>query len=1037
MDKIWRFFVLLVVVFLFIPNVSGAVDTVSREGWFRIDKRKSMDGVTSMGLYRFVQEGRSQIVRDGVTYEQVIQAYGEVDRDFDGYRDDEDNCEFWWNPDQADYDNDGKGDLCDKEDPYKVFVTYTGRGIVDDPENPYRSLVTGISDVFVQGDTVIVMAELREIWATHRIVMEFYNNGEFKWQYPESPQETAFNQVDQNWGWRSHQAFVSYGDIWPGEHEVIWKIDINDGRGYIEFARASFTVFSNDPDGDGVKSVDDNCPNHWNVNQLDENENGVGDVCDLAFHDEDRDGVLDFEDNCPTLANPDQVDSNGNGQGDVCDVSDALVYQQMAFGLDYVVTKHGSAYVPRAQSAFRRGEDIYGVAAATNAEGSVLWKFLIQRNDEEPIESLSGQMEGDTAENTGSYGRVGLVNALPGHYMVTTLADYGDGSGFVEQGVVEFDVREFGRISGTVSGEYTSRAVVRAWSRSLSEEFFATLDANTGEYVLDDLPPVRDYVVCFSDDDVVDGCYSGEGVEGMTSEVEASLLDVRYDDVSNVDFVVETGRMISGHVFAVDVEVGLGYFSDEQMYVNLRSVKSGQGAHTIVGNDGYFEVKGLVPADDYEVSIELGGMLVTISELIDITVGDDTGMQLVAQFGSGSVAGIITGYEEGAVVEVTLRSESRSVVIVDTVIVLDGVAGYVFAKLAPGNDYIVSVKNHRGVFYRTASDMTVNRENAYPVRVEPRGQVDGLNFHFPSVPLYSVGGRVSGIHTVDDQVVTTVTVWSDNGAFGKTTVKGNGDWVIDDLPGGGYNIAFDVPGYYRRRVGTDENGIAYYLTNGHESYLVDSDVVSVNAVMEKGSAVFGRVVDEDGNPVVGVYVNAYQTSDEIVVLDVGDGQVNEYGRVNGGSHTRADGSFLIEGLVPSRVYRVEIVSSFGDGLANVRIEIFDQDLGNMVLRKEDGVIVGRVEGVGSANAMVLAYTDEEPSLFVGATVADENGGFLIRGLSLDPGLYRLDVYVGDDFGTVDTYANVNLAEDESVVLLVMSKEPASADETQPDETQPD
>ncbi len=71
-----------------------------------------------------------------------------------------------------------------------------------------------------------------------------------------------------------------------------------------------------DDDNDGVLDINDNCPLNSNADQLDSDNDGEGDVCDI---DDDNDGVPDTEDNCPLVANADQADTDNDTIGDVCD----------------------------------------------------------------------------------------------------------------------------------------------------------------------------------------------------------------------------------------------------------------------------------------------------------------------------------------------------------------------------------------------------------------------------------------------------------------------------------------------------------------------------------------------------------------------------------------------------------------------------------------------------------------------------------------------------------------------------------------------
>jgi RHS repeat-associated protein len=114
----------------------------------------------------------------------------------------------------------------------------------------------------------------------------------------------------------------------------------NDPFTPVVFAQTYCGSKDGDKDGDGVKDVDDNCPNIFNPKQEDDDHDGVGNVCDNCIHpnplqvDLDQDGRGDGDnpgdlgcDNCKTFANFDQADSdvdeNGvakpDGIGDVCD----------------------------------------------------------------------------------------------------------------------------------------------------------------------------------------------------------------------------------------------------------------------------------------------------------------------------------------------------------------------------------------------------------------------------------------------------------------------------------------------------------------------------------------------------------------------------------------------------------------------------------------------------------------------------------------------------------------------------------------------
>lgn len=109
-----------------------------------------------------------------------------------------------------------------------------------------------------------------------------------------------------------------------GVTEVV--IAAEDAHGNVDTCRFTVEVLLNDPDSDGIPSWDDNCPETFNPEQRDADEDQTGDVCDECT-DTDGDGFGDpgyaanicQTDNCPAVDNPDQADADLDGAGDLCD----------------------------------------------------------------------------------------------------------------------------------------------------------------------------------------------------------------------------------------------------------------------------------------------------------------------------------------------------------------------------------------------------------------------------------------------------------------------------------------------------------------------------------------------------------------------------------------------------------------------------------------------------------------------------------------------------------------------------------------------
>ena len=228
----------------------------------------------------------------------------EDDTDGDAVFDYEDNCVNTPNPFQENYDEDDEGDACDDDDDNDGFSDGDDCAPLDEAINP---------------DAVEVCDGLDN--NCDFSVDEGYpdSNGNGVADCVEPPDEDGDGYPD------AEDCDPLDPDINPGAEEACNNKDDDcddqvdedfedaDGNGIADCFEAI------DADGDGVGDDEDNCPADPNPDQLDNDEDDLGDVCDP---DDDNDGVPDEFDNCPFMPNPEVVDTDGDGQGDMCDEDD-------------------------------------------------------------------------------------------------------------------------------------------------------------------------------------------------------------------------------------------------------------------------------------------------------------------------------------------------------------------------------------------------------------------------------------------------------------------------------------------------------------------------------------------------------------------------------------------------------------------------------------------------------------------------------------------------------------------------------------------
>lgn len=81
---------------------------------------------------------------------------------------------------------------------------------------------------------------------------------------------------------------------------------------------------SPDTDDDAILNEIDNCPDHYNIDQADHDQDGIGDACE----DFDQDGVINIIDNCPDTPNRAQLDEDSDNLGDACDENESRITEK-------------------------------------------------------------------------------------------------------------------------------------------------------------------------------------------------------------------------------------------------------------------------------------------------------------------------------------------------------------------------------------------------------------------------------------------------------------------------------------------------------------------------------------------------------------------------------------------------------------------------------------------------------------------------------------------------------------------------------------
>jgi len=222
------------------------------------------------------------------------------DFDCDTFDDGVDNCETIWQPDQADLDGDGLGDLCDPD--------RDGDGVADAEDNCPALANAGQDDFDGDGFGQLCDADFLPV-------------------PPAEPDGVfTFDNIIFNSLIGTTSSHPDWDDFYrEGDYDADGEIEQEDIEFYTSFVVPAWVgtlaqgppFWLDDSDGDGVVAIDDNCPTVYNPGQEDGDGDGRGDLCDAPTYDGDC--TPDVSDNCTDAANENQADSDDDGFGDECD----------------------------------------------------------------------------------------------------------------------------------------------------------------------------------------------------------------------------------------------------------------------------------------------------------------------------------------------------------------------------------------------------------------------------------------------------------------------------------------------------------------------------------------------------------------------------------------------------------------------------------------------------------------------------------------------------------------------------------------------
>ncbi|MFQ5864388.1 MAG: carboxypeptidase regulatory-like domain-containing protein [bacterium] len=527
-----------------------------------------------------------------------------------------------------------------------------------------------------------------------------------------------------------------------------------------------------------------------------------------------------------------------------------------------------------------------------------------------------------------------------------------------------------------------------------------------GNYLIGELIPGI-YVLCANAEGFV-----GEFYDDTRNYLEATLLTVDNDTLTNKDFALSEGGKITGTVFTDVDSLPLAHAH----VVAILRINERFAHHVLTNNDGSYQIASLPPGD-YVVRANAPGYkgeyYDDAERLFDAELLRIDGTETIENIDFGlAMASAILGVVTNAVDDSPIAGARIRIWLSNVVAAhlfhretRTNENGEYIAQVRPGR-YIVhaSAEGFNGEFFDDVRELSL----ATPVEVFPDSHTTGIDFDL--VPRGSISGTVVDQSTEEPIEGAVVEAFRENivldvashiaGFRAKTDSLGK--YIIENLPSGKYLVRAIAEGYLPEFFKEAPTKREATIVTVFDSTEVDT----IDFTLEKGGSISGLVASQmDSMPIPRALVRVWEA--------------------NTGFHRRAytrdDGTYKVEGLRTGNYY-VHVIAEgfFPEYYDNVRlrenatlVEVVapddtpDIDFYLEPFIEKRGTIAGRVfsdvDGSSILGAVVIAV--ERRELIPHITFTGPRGFYKLT--DLKPGKYFVfawaEGYIGEFFDNAKNF----------------------------------